>query len=118
MVKSENTREYLEELKDLHGVHVFSVPYCGLQFLLNRYEEKCKWYSSGEYGWDWDAYVFKDRNIIICTGYRDMAGDEIPYEIYSLYNKKARSLDMGYTKGSFDKLLNEFFDKVLEWAGE
>lgn len=118
MPKSEITREYLEELKDLHGVHVFSVPYRGLQFLLSHYEEKCKWYSSGTLGWDFDAYVFEDRNIIICTGYRDMAGDDIPDDIYGLYNKKARGLYMEYIKGSFDKLLNEFFDKVLEWAGE
>lgn len=116
MVKTEITRKYLEGLNDMHGLHVFSVPYCALQFLLSRFEPS--YYSTSQYGWDFDAYVFKDRNIIICTGYRDMAGDEIPYEIYSLYNKKARSLYMGYTKGSFDDLLNEFFDKVLEWAGE
>ena len=116
MVKSEITREYLEELGDMHGVHVFSVPYCGLQFLLDRFEPK--WYSSSEYGWDFDAYLFKEKNVVICTGYRDMAGDEVPDEIYRLYNQKARGLYLNLTKGSFENLMTEFLDKVLEWAGE
>ena len=116
MAKLEITRNYLERLNSKHGVHVFNVPYRGLQFLLGHFSPD--YYSSSEFGWDFDAYLFKDRNVVICTGYRDFPGEEVPDEIYRFYNRKARGLYLGYTNGSFDSILNEFLDKVLEWAGE
>lgn len=88
--------------------NVYATGYCGLQFLLRAYE--ASYYNSGIMGWNWDAHVV-DHNTVIITGYRNLTGQSIPYEISEKYNKLAEAvcknskLKWSETKVELEKLM-------------
>lgn len=92
---------------------VFRVYYVGdndLQYLL-RFETPA-FYNAGIYGWNWDGYSFYDRSgrkIIINTGYRNMTGRKIPWEIARKYDDPASG---EHDKGKLNELLLDMFDEL------
>ena len=68
---------------------VYCIGYCALQSLL-RFEKRVG-YNCGIYGWNYDAYSLGD-GICICTGYRNMPGKTIPYELVQKYEEKASDI--------------------------
>lgn len=98
-----------KEIRNFPGVfRVYYVGYCDLQFLLSD----PVFYNTGVYGWNWDGYLLHDRfgrTIIINTGYRNMTGKEIPWEIAKKYDDLARG---EYDEKKLNKLLFDMFDEI------
>ena len=92
----------------------FRVGYCDLQSLLH-YEEPIA-YNFGVYGWNFDVYNVD--GVAITTGYRNMCGDNIPYEIAREYEEKARAIVNNWgipydeKKAAVSSLLHEFLEKL------
>lgn len=55
--------------------HLYRVGYCGAQSLLSGLAPVA--YTTGVYGWNCDVYALPS-GVHICTGYRGLAGDNIP----------------------------------------
>lgn len=88
-MKKETTRAFLTGFYD----HVFRAGYCDLQNIY-RYEEP-RFYNHGVYGWNFDVFTDHTENgesVAITTGYRNMTGKLIPYDIIEKYNSKARKI--------------------------
>lgn len=98
-------------IRNFPGVsHVYYVGYCDLQFLLS--DSNPVFYNAGIYGWNWDGYSFYDRSgrkIIINTGYRNMTGRKIPWEIAKKYNDLAES---EHDNEKLNELLFDMFDEL------
>lgn len=107
MSKQHMTRK---AIRNFPGVfRVYYVGYCGLCFLLSD----PVFYNAGVYGWNWDGYLLHDRSgrmIIINTGYRNMTGEEIPWEIAKKYNDLARNMNL--TETVANELLFDMFDEI------
>lgn len=90
---------------------VFRVYYVGdndLQCLLSD----PVFYNAGSYGWNWDGYLLFDRSgrtIIINTGYRNMTGRKIPWEIAKKYNDLASG---EHDNEKLNELLLDMFDEL------
>ena len=67
--------------------HVFKTDYCNLSNICIRIEPD--YYNSGIYGWNCDIYVNNKYDIMICTGYRNMRGKDIPTNILKKYDNIA-----------------------------
>ena len=108
MSKKHMTRK---AIRNFPGVfRVYYVGYCDLQYLL-RFETPV-FYNAGIYGWNWDGYSFYDRSgrkIIINTGYRNMTGRKIPWEIAKKYDDLASG---ERNKETLNKLLLDMFDEL------
>ena len=89
--------------KQLHYMfkHVLYVSYCDLQSLLNA-DTKIG-YNAGVYGWNWSAYAI-NKETIINTGYRNMTGRRIPYELVRKYEQLGRMAIEKYSWRESDKL--------------
>lgn len=86
MNKQHTTMKYIRN----NWTKVFRVGYCDLQNIF-RYEEP-QYYNSGVYGWNCDVYCDFARDIAITTGYRNMAGRNIPSEILEKYDAIAKEI--------------------------
>ena len=89
--------------KQLHYMfkHVFYVGYCDLQSLLS--DDIKIGYNSGVYGWNWSAYAI-NWETVINTGYRNMTGRRIPYDLVRRYEQLGRMASEKYTWRESDKL--------------
>lgn len=67
---------------------VYRCGYCDLQNIF--YNLEADYYNAGVYGWNCDIYEI--GNIAITTGYRNMRGVNIPYEMIERYDKAAREI--------------------------
>lgn len=92
-----------------------AIPYCELQHLLN-YKNPIA-YNSGTYGWNFDLYII--GNVAITTGYRNLVGDRVDYEVYRKYDKEAALILSYNDKRSYeekvkalDDLLHNFIEEV------
>ena len=83
-MKKETTRKAIEER---YG-RVFKCGYCDIQNIFCL--ENPEFYNAGVYGWNFDVYT--EKNIAICTGYRNMVGKLIPYELIEKYDAIAREI--------------------------
>lgn len=90
--------------------------YCDMYYLLKNHSPIA--YTCGVYGWNFDVYSV--YGITITTGYRNMCGRRIPYELLRSYEKKAREIAENYfisyeqrTK-QIESLLVEFIEKLQE----
>lgn len=94
----------------------YRVGYCDLSHLLHYVEPVA--YTSGVYGWNFDIYNI--GGVAITTGYRNMCGDNIPFEIVREYDNKARSIVNDWSipyddkKAAVASLLDEFIKKIAE----
>ena len=93
-----------------------SVGYCGLQNLFRGIEPN--FYTHGIYGWNFDAYT--NGNKCITTGYRNMIGDHIPYEVCKAYEEQAEKIWSYENKATYeekrkaaDELLEKFWNEVF-----
>ncbi len=95
---------------------VYSVSYCGIQYLL-RGKNRIS-YNSGVYGWNYDVFSLDNGNIAICTGYRGMPGKSIDYTIIDKYESKAKSIAEDYytdyekRQKKLEKLLQKFIEEI------
>ena len=80
---------------------VFRAGYCELQYIM--YSAEPQYYNHGVYGWNCDIYVDYMRDIAITTGYRNMAGRDIPLDIVAKYSEIAKNI----TENQFRKPYNE-----------
>lgn len=106
MSKKHMTRK---EIRNFPGVfRVYYVGYCDLCFLLSD----PVFYNAGVYGWNWDGYLLFDRSgrmIIINTGYSNMTGEKIPWEIAKKYNDLASG---EHDSEKLNELLFDMFDEL------
>ena len=82
MTKQQTTRKTINN----NFKNIYCVGYCGLSYLLRAFE--ARYYNAGIYGWNWDAYPINNTTIIV-TGYRNMPGECLPYELTQEFNKQA-----------------------------
>lgn len=69
-------------------------------------------YNYGVYGWNFDAYYFKNFNITISEGYRNVPGKRIAKEIIEEYIAKAEHLYNDYLNNKFNYAT--YFNKLTE----
>ena len=109
-MKNKVTRKYINMIFD----DIFSVGYCGCQFLL--WDISPFAYNSGVYGWNCDYYNI--GGVIICTGYRphgrSTTGKTAEYEkmAYDIYHNYELSYDERIEK--IRGIRNEWISKLLE----
>ncbi len=93
--------------------NIYRCGYCDMQNILYGLEPK--YYNSGVYGWNCDIYE-TDAGAIT-TGYRNMRGVQIPYEMIERYDKEAREIikdmwnDPNYRQ-RLDNLRKDFFGEL------
>ena len=92
------------------------VGYCALQYLL--WFQSKKFYTTGVYGWNFDAYTF--GTCCITTGYRNMIHHvEVEAENVKEYENKAMeiikdsSLSYEEQKNKVNALLKQFLEKTF-----
>ena len=96
---------------------VFQAGYCDLQYIY-KYEEP-QFYNCGVYGWNCDIYVDYKRDIAITTGYRNMRGKQIPYDLIKKYSKIAEEINKqpfskpyAEIKAALDENREKFLDEL------
>ena len=112
------TRITRKEIKQLYN-HVFKCGYCDLQNIC--YGLDARYYNAGVYGWNFDAYVIysDSESVAITTGYRNMCGDSIPYELIEKYDKNAREiLKTMWSNPGYRKQLEENRDNFIKELSE
>ena len=96
---------------------VFSIGYCGVQYLLH-YKQRLGYTCSRTYGWQSDIYQM-EPGIVISTGYGPF-GIPVPYELYSEYDKKAEKIvynpKIKNPDKELDSLIKEFMEKAVKYA--
>jgi len=65
-----------------------AIPYCEAQYLL--YFKQPVAYNAGTYGWNFDLYVID--GIAITTGYRNLVGDRVDYDLVKSYEDRAAKI--------------------------
>ena len=99
--------------------NIFSVGYCGAQFLLRGLDPV--FYNSGVYGWNCDYYLLVDENnnpVIICTGYRPHGRNangkttELEKQANAIYNNY--TLEYNEKMRLLRSLRAEWIKKLLE----
>ena len=103
-----------------------AIGYCNIQNLLQW--EHASFYTSGVYGWNFDAYVFtlkNGREICVTTGYRGMIDNcknNYSFELSREYDKQAEtiiydsSLSFEQKKEKVKNLLNAFLEECFKEA--
>ena len=96
---------------------VFRAGYCDLQYIY-KYDNP-QFYNCGVYGWNCDIYVDYKRDIAITTGYRNMRGASIPYDLIKKYSEIAEKIDKApfrtpyaEIKAALDKNRENFLDEL------
>lgn len=70
--------------------NIWRCGYCDLQYIMKGTEPT--YYNSGVYGWNCDVYCDFKSDIAISTGYRNMAGSQIPSDILQKYSDIAKAI--------------------------
>ena len=90
--------------------------YCSLQYLFRGIEPN--FYTHGIYGWNFDAYTHGNK--CVTTGYRNMIGDSIPYDVCKKYEDAAEKIWSYENKATYDEkrkaadeLLEKFWNEVF-----
>lgn len=73
----------------------YQASYASLQFLLDPLTAHKVGYNHGIYGWNWTAYRFE--TFCINTGYRNLCGTRIPYDLEQKYNSLGRLAAIKYS---------------------
>lgn len=112
MKKLQATRKDIKESYN----NIFNVGYCNMYYLLTGVEPR--YYNSGVYGWNWDAYEITP-NICIITGYRNTLGVNVATKDLVSYEDKAKKIcqnyDLKYDEQcqKIKQLRDEFIEKIL-----
>ena len=107
-------KKMAELVKATTNQQIYQIGYCGWDYVFHlidkldvggmRYQ-KLPYYSAGVFGWNCDYYklYFKNRKVIIATGYRGSAKfEKIPFKLVDKVEKRA--LEMLEELAKFDKL--------------
>ena len=95
--------------------YIWQVGYCDMQFLL--YYKSAIAYTSGFYGWNFDLYEVD--GIYFTTGYRNMIGKQVDYELLRKYEQQAEEIIDSRGKYTYEEkqelvnnLLKEFIREL------
>ena len=112
MARGEKTRKWIAENYICYGTG-----YCDLQYLL-KYQSR-DYYTTGVYGWNFDAYTFGDY--AITTGYRGMVHNiKRDFELDKKYDDMAReiiynnNLSWDEQKNKVNELLEEYLKIIFK----
>ena len=100
-------------IRESYGKKI-KISYCGAQHLLQYHAPIA--YTCGVYGWNFDVYIV--NGVTICTGYRNMVGCSVDYDILDEYETAAEKIvyarDIPYEEKQerVEALLLEFLSKV------
>ena len=102
-------------IKNNYGKYIFSLGYCELQELFNKYNAQA--YTAGVYGWNYDIHDLD--GIAICTGYRPITSKWMPADIVKKYKKRVAQI-----KAHKDELNNgkqwrkasAYYERAIEQA--
>lgn len=83
--------------------HVYRCCYCELQEMLDFIP--AIYYNHGVYGWNCDIYYFPIYDLAITTGYRKLAGVNIPRCIIKKYNEEAKAIKSTNSEYCFSHLM-------------
>lgn len=105
-----------KEIKNkVAGNYIWKVGYCGMQNLLH-YQEPIA-YTCGVYGWNFDLYEVD--GVYFTTGYRNMIGRQVDYDLLNKYEQQAGEIINTWGKHSADGkkelvniLLKEFIKEL------
>ena len=97
--------------------YIWRVGYCDMQNLL--YYKNAVAYTSGVYGWNFDLYEVE--GVYFTTGYRNMIGKQVDYELLRKYEKQASEIIKTWGKHSTEEkkelvnnLLKEFIKELYK----
>ena len=97
--------------------YIWKVSYCGMQNLLH-YQEPIA-YTCGVYGWNFDLYEVD--GVYFTTGYRNMIGRQIDYDLLNKYEQRAGEIVNSWGKHGFEEkyelvnnLLKEFIKELYK----
>ena len=97
--------------------YIWQVGYCGMQNLL--YYQSPIAYSSVIYGWNFDLYDVD--GVYFTTGYRNMIGKQIDYDLLRKYETQAQEIINSWDKYEYDEkkdlvnnLLKEFIKELYK----
>ena len=97
--------------------YIWQVSYCGMQNLL--YYQSPIAYTSGVYGWNFDLYDV--GGVYFTTGYRNMIGKQIDYDLLRKYETQAQEIINSWDKYEYDEkkdlvnnLLKEFIKELYK----
>ena len=105
-MKKKITRQFINSFFS----NVIKIGYCDLHYLLS-YEHPFG-YNDGVFGWNWDAY--NSYGVIIVTGYRNLVGRQVDYDVVEEYEEKAKyiiqncGISESERREQINKLLHEF----------
>jgi hypothetical protein len=97
--------------------YLWRVGYCDMQNLL--YYKNAIAYTSGVYGWNFDLYEVD--GVYFTTGYRNMIGKQVDYELLRKYEQQAGDIIKTWGKHSTEEkqelvnnLLKEFIKELYK----
>lgn len=95
--------------------YIWQVGYCDMQNLL--YYKNAIAYTSGVYGWNFDLYEVD--GVYFTTGYRNMIGKQVDYELLRKYEQQASEIINSWKKYEYEEkkelvnnLLKEFIREL------
>ena len=114
-MKSKTTRK---EIKNkIPSDYIWQTSYGAMQHLL--YYQNPIAYTSGVYGWNFDLYDI-DR-VYFTTGYRNMVGKQIDYNLLNKYENQAEEIINSWDKYKYEEkkdlvnnLLKEFIKELYQ----
>jgi hypothetical protein len=95
---------------------IYRCGYCDLQHIF-KYTEP-QYYNAGVYGWNCDIYCDYGRDIAITTGYRNMAGKQIPSELIEKYSEIAKEIYKDTFKKSFEETKKALDQNIENFLNE
>ena len=98
--------------------NVYCAGYCDLQYIMRGYEPR--YYNSGVYGWNWDAYTDAKTDAVITTGYRNMVGERVPNELIEKYTERAKEVikrqwTSDNVQAELERIRRDFWDELDEY---
>ena len=122
MLEIDDVKAMIRELQnqgletDIFNYYCKSASYCSLQTLFRGIA--ANFYTHGIHGWNFDAYT--RGNKCVTTGYRNMIGESIPYDVCKKYEDAAEKIWSYENKATYDEkrkaadeLLEKFWNEVF-----
>ena len=97
--------------------YIWRAGYCDMQNLL--YYKNAIAYTSGVYGWNFDLYEVD--GVYFTTGYRNMIGKQVDYELLRKYEQQASNIINSWNKYEYEEkkelvnnLLKDFIKELYK----
>ena len=94
--------------------HVVTIPNCSAYYVLLDFD--AKYYNCGTYGWNCDIWTDISRDLLICSGYRNTRGKQVPLDLVKPFDDRAQEI-MRTTQDweEIAKIREEFFDFLVNY---